>query len=287
VPALALGLVLAAAVAHAGWNVLAKHAGGGVGFVWLYSMLGALMWAPVALGVALIAHPTVGLAGLAFMAGSGTLHATYFVTLQRAYADGDLSVVYPLARGLGPLISTAAAIAILGERPGPLAVVGALLITASVLTLAARGAAQHPGPEPRAGLAWAVATGVLIGAYTLWDKHAVDGLDQEPILYLWGGNVFWALLLAPFALRRPGELARARRFNLRSAAGVALLSPVAYVLVLFALKLAPVSYVAPAREVSILFGAAMGSRLLGEGDSAWRLAAASAIVLGILGLAVG
>ncbi|MFL5826997.1 MAG: EamA family transporter, partial [Thermoleophilaceae bacterium] len=232
-------------------------------------------------------RPHVGLAGLAFMAGSGALHATYFVTLQRAYADGDLSVVYPLARGLGPLISTAAAIAILGERPGPIAVAGAVLITASVLALAARGAAQHPGPEPRAGLAWAVATGVLIGAYTLWDKHAVDGLGQEPILYLWGANVCWALLLAPFALRRPGELTRERRINLRGAAGVALLAPVAYVLVLFALKIAPVSYVAPAREVSILFGAAMGSRLLGEGDSTWRLAAASAIVLGILGLAIG
>jgi drug/metabolite transporter (DMT)-like permease len=286
-PALALGLVLAAAVAHAGWNVLAKKAGGGVGFVWLYSALGAVMWAPVALGVVLVARPHVGLAGAAFMAGSGALHATYFVALQRAYADGDLSVVYPLARGLGPLISTAAAIAILGERPGPVAVAGAILITASVLALAARGAALHPGPEPRAGLAWAVATGVLIGAYTLWDKHAVDGLAQEPILYLWGGNVCWALLLAPFALRRPGELTRERRINMRGALGVALLAPVAYVLVLFALRIAPVSYVAPAREVSILFGAAMGSRLLGEGDSAWRLAAASAIALGILGLAVG
>src|SRR5829696_8697482 len=111
-----LGLVLVAALAHAFWNLLAKGAQGGAGFVWLYT---------VAAWVAFV-----------FMAGSGALHSVYASLLQRGYRTGDLSLVYPLARGTGPLLSTIAAIAFLGERPGPVALAGAGLIVLAVLALA-------------------------------------------------------------------------------------------------------------------------------------------------------
>ena len=102
------------------------------------------------------------------MAGSGVIHAVYFAFLQRGYRDGDLSLVYPLARGTGPLLATIAAILLLGERPGAVALAGGALVVAAILSLAA------PAVRARApGSGWALATGVTIAAYTLWDKHAV------------------------------------------------------------------------------------------------------------------
>src|SRR3954471_695000 len=133
--AVVLALVVAAAFSHAAWNLLAKGAEGGAAFVWLSCASGALLYIP-ALLLALDGPPDAE--ALALMAVSGALHAVYFVLLQRGYATGDLSLVYPLARGAGPLLSTTAAIAFLGERPTGLAVAGGAVIGAAVLSLAAR-----------------------------------------------------------------------------------------------------------------------------------------------------
>ena len=107
-----LSLVLAAAFAHAGWNFLAKGAEGGAAFVWLCAAVGTLLYVPV-LAIALGTDPgALGWAALGLMVGCGALHAVYFVLLQRGYAAGDLSLVYPLARGTGPLLAGTAAIAL-------------------------------------------------------------------------------------------------------------------------------------------------------------------------------
>src|SRR4051812_45218043 len=151
----ALALVVVAALAHAAWNVLAKTAAGGATFVWLFSTLAAVLWLPVA-AVALLVDPghPVGLGGIAFMAGSGALHALYFVLLQRGYREGDLSLVYPLARGTGPLLSTLAAIVIFSERPSALALAGGAIIVAAGLSPAGarrgRPVAHRRTPPPRA-----------------------------------------------------------------------------------------------------------------------------------------
>ena len=103
------------------WNLLSKPAVGGAAFVWLSAVAGTLLYLPL-LGLALAADPgPLGWTAVGLMAGSGALHALYFVLLQRGYATGDLSVVYPLARGTGPLLSATAAILFLGEHPSPLA----------------------------------------------------------------------------------------------------------------------------------------------------------------------
>jgi drug/metabolite transporter (DMT)-like permease len=285
VPAAALGLVLLAAGAHALWNLVAKTApGGGTAFVWLASIFGACVLAPPAL--VLIADSPPGVDAVWFMAGSGVIHAVYFACLQRGYRDGDLSLVYPLARGTGPLLATAAAIIVFGERPGGLALIGGAVVVAAILWLAA--------PAVRAGApgtGWALATGVTIAAYTLWDKHAVGELDASPIVYFWATELGVALVLAPIALRGAGgpraAALRSWRIDRRSALAVALLSGFAYILVLYALRLAPVSYVAPARESSVLVGAALGVGVLGEGDGRRRLVCAAAIVVGIAALALG
>ncbi len=114
----ALVLVLVAAVFHATWNLLAKRVGdGGAVFVWLFGLCSLVLYAPLAVVVVLVSAPHLGPVEYLFMFGSGVLHLGYFVLLQRGYAVGDLSLVYPLARGTGPLLATAAAIVLFGERP--------------------------------------------------------------------------------------------------------------------------------------------------------------------------
>jgi drug/metabolite transporter (DMT)-like permease len=285
----ALALVVLAALAHAAWNVLAKTASGGATFVWLFSALAAAIWLPVAaIALSVDSNRAVGLEGIAFMAGSGALHALYFLLLQRGYREGDLSLVYPLARGTGPLLSTLAALVIFAERPSALALAGGAIIVAAVLSLAgAGGGMRTPGGDRRRAAAFAVLTGIAIASYTLWDKQAVGPLGIEPVVYYWGTNVAETALLTGLVAHRRAEVRATWGRYRRQAIGVAVLSPLAYVLVLFALAHAPVSYVAPARELSILVGAIAGTTVLAEGHRRRRLLAAGAIFAGIVALALG
>ena len=278
--------MLVAAGAHAGWNLLAKTASGGAAFVWLGVVAGLVIWVPALVAALVVAPGEMGAEGVVFMAGSGAMHAAYFVLLQRGYRHGDLSLVYPLARGTGPLLATIAAIAFLDERPSALALAGAAIIVAAVLSLS-RGARDRHGPEAREAVLFALLTGVSIAGYTLWDKHAVGALALSPIVYFYGTQVANVLVLTPYVLRRRDVLASTWREHRSQALGLGLLAPLAYVLVLFALARAPVSYVAPAREVSILIAAALGATVLSEGNVRARLAAAGAIVVGIAALALG
>ncbi len=281
----ALALVLAAAFVHATWNLLAKRAGdGGPTFVWLFNTLSFIIYAPFAVAVVVLQRPHLGPVELVFMLGSGVLHLGYFLLLQRGYGVGDLSLVYPLARGTGPLIATAAAIAFFGERPTLLALSGVVLITGGVFLLAGQpGAIKGSG----LGVAYGLLTGASIAAYTLWDKHAVSALLIPPLLQTWSAMLVSVASLAPLALRRREKVAAVWREYRFEVLGVAVLTPLSYILVLTALISAPVSYVAPAREVSILIGTAMGARLLAEGDARRRLFAAGAVVLGVVALALG
>jgi drug/metabolite transporter (DMT)-like permease len=279
----AFALIAAAAVAHASWNFFAKQARGGLPFVWLAGLCAATLYAlPAAIQLA-VGDRQLTAAGVAFMFGSGCLHSAYFTALQRGYADGDLSVVYPLARGTGPALSVLAAIVILGERPGPLALVGAALIVVSVLSLAGAG---HRTPS-RASIVFALLTGVTIAAYTLWDAHAVQDLAQPAIAYYWGSEVTRAIVLAAPALRDRAGLRTTLAHDRRAILAVGALSPLAYILVLVALTLAPVSVVAPGREASIVIASLLGTHVLDEGDPSRRAIAAVAILVGIACLTAG
>jgi drug/metabolite transporter (DMT)-like permease len=278
----AFALIAAAAGAHASWNFFAKQARGGLPFVWLAGLCAASAYAaPAAIQLVLSDKHVTG-AGIAFMAGSGCLHSAYFTTLQRGYAEGDLSVVYPLARGTGPALSVVLAIVILGERPGAIALAGAALVVIGVLSLA-RGSHRR---SPRGAIVFALLTGVTIAAYTLWDAHAVEDLAQPAIAYYWGSELTRAIVLAAPALRDRAGLRTALAHDRRAILAVGLLSPLAYILVLVALTLAPVSVVAPGREASIVIASLLGTRLLGEGDPTRRATAAAAILGGIACLAV-
>lgn len=282
---LALSLVLTSALLHALWNFFAKRAGGGVVFTWLFAALTALIYAPI--GLLYWHRQEVSLSPLAllFIVGSAAIHVVYFLALQRGYRTGDLSLVYPLARGSGPMLATLGAIALLGERPSALALSGTLLIVVSVFFLT--GGTQMFRAGQRRSVLYGLATGVCIAVYTLWDGYAVSRLSVPPLIFMWLSECFRALILTPSVVRHPERLKLEWRQRKLEALIIAVLSPLAYILVLTALTFTPISYVAPAREISILIGALLGARLLAEGDEQRRLIAASGMVVGVIFLALG
>jgi drug/metabolite transporter (DMT)-like permease len=183
------------------------------------------------------------------------------------------------------MLSTAAAIAFLGERPTGLAIAGALLICGGVFVLG-RVTASTTGGDARSGVVFGIATGVLIAMYTLWDRHAVAELGLSALIVDWCANAGRTVILAPFARHRGDVRAVFATFR-REVLTTAVISPLAYILVLVALTLSPVSYVAPAREVSILIGTLLGVRMLQEGHLGPRLLGAGAIVGGLIALSLG
>ena len=279
----ALALVLSSALLHATWNLLAKRASGGLAFVWLFTVLDAILYAPLAIVALVLLRPHIGWLELAFIGGSALLHIAYFLSLQSGYRNGDLSLVYPLARGGGPALATVGAIVLLAERPSALALSGTALIVLSAFVISGTGRLAGQ----RRAVGFGLLTAVFIASYTIWDGYAVADLAIHPVLLMWGSGVTRSLLLTPGALARWAEVRQTWRHARREAFGVALLSPLAYILVLVALTFTPVSYVAPAREISILIGTVMGTRLLAEGEPRRRLAAAAGMVLGVLLLALG
>lgn len=287
-PLLALSLVLAAAVLHATWNYCAKRAGGGLPFVYVVSLMIGSLYVPVLL-VYHRHHPLVPTwTAAGWIVGSGLLKCSYALLLQRGYRTGDFSLIYPLARGTGPLLATIAAVALLGERPSALVTGGGLLIVGSVFFMTGGTQLLH---ESRAHLRTATGYGLAIGGfiatYTVWDRHGVGALGIPPVYYDAGTAATQLCLLSPFAWRRRAEVRTVARTQWRYALGVAALSPLAYVLVLTALSFTAVSYVAPAREISIVIGAFLGARVLGEADARRRLIAAAGVTLGVIALAFG
>jgi drug/metabolite transporter (DMT)-like permease len=286
-PVLALALLLSAAVAHATWNYVAKGASGSASFIFCFTLVSEVVYLPLAIAAFIWTGDGIGRDLLLFALVSGALHGAYFLLLNEGYAVGDLSIVYPLARGTGPALSVVGAILIFGERPSPLALSGAAFVVAGIVVMT-WSPGRTRGAELGRSIAFALATGIVIAAYTLWDNKGVT--IATPIIYSWCTEFFQLALFAPFALSsitRREEVARIFREQRLATGVIAALSPGAYILVLIALTLAPVSYVAPAREVSILFGAILGLRLLGESDPARRLAGATAIVAGVAALAIG
>lgn len=283
-PLAALALIVVAAFLHAGWNLLAKRAGGGAVFVWLLALASSVLYAPVAAVLLVAKTVPTGIAIWLCIFGSALLHVAYFVSLQRGYRAGDLSLVYPLARGTGPLVAAVAAVVLFGEQPGILAVLGAGLIIAGVFMISGGTEGLRSQATPYTAILYGLCTGIFISGYTLVDKYGVSFLHVPPLIYHWLANIGIALIMVPYVCRRPRSIGAEWSAHWPAILGVAVMSPLAYILVLTAMQSTPVSYVAPAREISILIGVVMGARLLSEGQTATRLSAAAAIVVGVVAL---
>lgn len=284
---LALTLILAAAFIHASWNFLLKRSGGGTVFVWLFASLSALIYAPLAIAVVWWTRPPLGWISYSLMLASALIHTAYYMLLDRSYrSGGDLSLVYPLARGSGPLITVVVAVLLLGERPSAVALAGAALIAGGAVLLTGNLARLRERGSLLA-VTYALLTGCMIASYTVVDKLAVGAFLVPPILQDWAANCGRVMLMSPLALRARHEIIPTWRRSRTDIIAVALLCPLSYIFVLSAMVFTPVSYVAPAREMSILIAALMGAQLLREGEIPRRLAAAAAMVAGIVCLAIG
>ena len=289
----AFALIVLAGLIHAGWNIVAKKAAGDARFAFFTAFLMMLVWAPLGWWLGRTEVPRWGATEWGFVLASGVLHVVYFVVLLRGYRKADLTVVYPLARGSGPLLSSLVAIVFLGERISALGVAGIAGVVGGVFLIAGGPGLLRASSDPAArarvhkGIFYGLLTGVLIASYTVVDGYAVKWLLMSPVLVDYMGNFVRVALLAPTVLRDHATARRLWRGQWRAALVVAAFSPVAYVLVLYAMQQAPLSHVAPAREVSMLFAALIGGHLLGEGDRLMRLLGAVLIAGGVVALGLG
>lgn len=289
-PLTALGLVLGAALIHAAWNIVAKRSGGGSHFALISAMAMAILWAPLGVWFAWDAVPTWGGREWLTLLGSGVAHLVYFNVLLAGYRAADLTVVYPIARGTGPLLASIGAVVWLGESLTPLGMGGIAAVSLGVLLLASgpamwRGGTGLRPDNRRLGIAWGTVTGLTIALYTVIDGYAVKVLAIAPIAVDWTSNLLRTLFMLPAAAIDRVGFARTWRTLWRPALFLGVVSPLGYVLVLYAVTLAPLSHVAPAREVSMLFAALLSGRLLGERDRGLRLAGAGCIAGGVIALA--
>lgn len=282
----ALALVLAAAFIHACWNLLAKKTFGGVAFTWLFSAGVAVIYLPLAIALFVIKQTYFPWTAIAIVTASSIFHTVYFLLLTLGYRKGDLSIVYPLARCSGPLLSVTAAVIILGERPSLTSLSGCVAIAVGVFVLLGN---LHKllRSDSSAAVICAFLAGTSTAAYTIFDKYAVSLYLIPPILLQYLVNIGRLAVLTPFALRDWDQVRRQWRQHPRQVIGVAILAPLAYILFLMALVFSPVSYVAPAREISILIGTFMGARLLAEGHTARRIIGAAVMMAGLAALAAG
>jgi uncharacterized membrane protein len=298
-------LVAGSAVLHVAWNVLLKTAGEPLRAATVGMSTAALVIIPAAaIGWWWIGRPPVPTEALALGTVSGVLEAAYFVFLAAAYRRGDLSVVYPIARGTAPLLAVAVGIVILGERLGPEGFLGVALLLVGLLMLQRpwrffRRSADGGGWDPAVG--FALLTGVMIASYSAVDR--VGTRVVEPWLYaglIWAAGVFflWVWAIASGALRgwraddaRSAEPQSAEpRFDTQRAAFGGLITLAAYLLILVAFSVAPLTAVAPLRESAIVLASAWGTLRLGEGgdrgEAARRIAASVLVVVGSVLLAL-
>jgi len=292
-PLSALALVLLAAVLHASWNMAAKHAGGDHRFTLLTSLLTSLLWLPAGLYFGWSEVPRWGWTEWGVVSLSALLHLLYFNSLLTGYRVSDLTVVYPLARGSGPLLTAAAAVLLLGETLSTLGLLGVLAVCGGIFSIAGGPALWRHGPDPvqrartRAGVRWGLITGTMIAGYSVVDGYAIKVLAIGPVLFDYACNVLRLPLQLPTLLKERPALLQAWRQQWRHALVVSTLGPLAYILVLYALTMAPLSHVAPARELSMLVAALLGGRLLGESDRGLRLLGALCMAGGVMALAWG
>ena len=285
----ALALVLLSSFIHAGWNLLSKRVGGGAVMIWVISSLTTVLYAPLVIGYVLWAKPVITLAHLGFMLGTGLLHLGYFLVLQRGYQVGAFSVVYPLARGTGPAFSLLGAVLFLGETPTTRALIGAVFLIMGIILISTRAElAPESSEKARLGVFYGIFTGFWIAAYTLLDKVAVSApFWLAPLLLDYTSHPFRVVFLGKKAWQERPMVRQLWQEHTGRLVGIAVLNPLAFILVLSAMQFTDVHYIAPAREISILIGIVAGAKLFAEGFLRKRLIGAVLMVGGIFLLALG
>ncbi|MBA2720196.1 MAG: hypothetical protein H0U52_13300 [Chloroflexi bacterium] len=298
---LVFALVAGAAVLHVTWNVILKTAGDPL----LAAAVGLATAAGVLCPIALVAwlaigRPAIPTETLVLSVVSGALEAIYFAFLAAAYRRGDLSLVYPLARGSAPLLAVGIGVTVLDERLGAVGFLGVAALIGGILAL------QQPwrylrvsGREHGGAAGFALLTGITIAAYSAVDRVAVR--ETEPwiyaaLIYATGAGFLWAYVWVYRRRRRIGintvagdSTSERAPFSARRAGIGGMITLVAYLLILTAFTIAPLTVVAPLRESAIVLASGWGALRLREADdradAVRRIGAAGLVVLGALLLA--
>jgi drug/metabolite transporter (DMT)-like permease len=281
---IALGIVLFAAILHAGWNYLTKKSQHKIVFVWCFLSVTLILYFPMLLYFWPFA--TISPKGFYCMLASAILHAFYFWTLSKAYEGGDLSLVYPIARGSMPLFVTFLAIILIHEQLSVIGISGISLVVFGIYVIHLQSFSRQSFLEPvlalRGGASlWALSTGGSNGIGSVVDKVGV-GIVYPPVyIYLMFVGVW--LLLTPFILfHRRVEVKKEWQLNTRGILAAGFLVTFTYMMILFAMRMSPVSYVVAVRNVSIIFSALFGIHWLNEKHASQKLVGAILITMGVV-----
>ncbi len=286
----ALALVLTAAMVHATWNYFLKKANATRPFWWLVYIITAVITVPALFIYDPEALRNITPVGWLVIALSAPIHVIYGQVLQIGYKKSDYSIVYPTARGTGPLITVLSAVLILGDRPSFWGWIGIALILASIVLLAMPHKQDKQTQELRirAGIFWGVLTGCFIAGYSFCDAWAVQqSTGLNPMTFYFPSIAVRALVFAPFIMMHANwkqesvEILTTPRLQ-KALAVVTVGSPLAYLLVLYAMTMAPLAYVAPSREVGMMIGVVLGGLLLRERLSITRLSGVIGMTLGVI-----
>jgi len=277
-----MAAVLLGALLHASWNALVKSSTDKELDTALIHLMGSLMAIPL---VAVVGWPSA--AAWPFIGLSMLIHIGYYIALSGAYRHGDLSVTYPLMRGVAPLLVALAASVALGEALTWHGWLGMLCISVGVMLLAL---SRQVYAMPKA-VAFALANAVIIALYTVVDGQGVrlaggtlhSTLQYVAAIFVLDGWPFALMILA----RRGKAFPRYARKRWPVASGGALASLGSYGIALWAMTQAPVATVAALRETSVLFAVIIGVMFLKERVTLQRAVGAGAVVCGVMALRMG
>lgn len=284
---LALSLVLGGAFVHAFWNLLVKQSRNPAAFLYFSAVVSLFVTAPIViLTTPLDAVPAL----VPILVVSGVAETVYMISLTRAYEHGDLSLVYPLARGSAPFFVTLWSALFFGERLPPFGLLGVALVGSGIYLTTLPSLRDWLKPIRSLELVssrWALIAGLCISIYTLADRQGVQFVS--PVTYNLYIFALMALGFTPYMLlTHRWRTARSEfKANWKGISGTGVVNIVNYLVILWALTILPASYVSAVRGSSIIMGAYYGWRVRGEPLGSARIAAVFLIVAGIVSLAVG
>ena len=275
---IALCLILFSAAVHAVVNILTKRADDKYAMRLLIGVFSAIIVTPALFFVPLPQGKAVWL-----LLGTACVHAIYELLLVKSYESAAFSAVYPVARGTGPLFTALGALFLLGEHAGPAEIIGIVLICGGVIAI---GFSHRASAGAKAGLLYALGTGLTIGCYTLVDASGVRAVVNPLSYVLWFfvAHGFCVLVTAP-GIRGRAVVIEARR-QWKLGALTALLSILTYGSAMLAYRFGATAQLAALRETSVLFGTALAMSFLGEHMTFRRWLAAGVIVMGAIMLQV-
>jgi drug/metabolite transporter (DMT)-like permease len=278
-------LVVVAAFIHATWNLLSKRAAAaGAAFVFASNLFSSIIYLPWMIWILVYGDLTWNWPVVACIVLSTVIHLAYSLCLQRGYQVADFSVVYPIARGTGPLLSSIGAFILLQETPTGQGILGLLAVVAGIGLITTQGdLSAFRQPRGLDGVRWGTATGSLIASYTVVDGYGVKILGIHPVVLDWLSNLLRFFLLVPVVMRNWPRAKQRMQGQWWLAVGVGALAPLSYILVLSAIEMgAPLSLVAPAREMSMMVGAMFGMLILRERVTGWRILGCLILIGGVI-----